>query len=56
MAPDTPLWRIAGEVLDTYIIVEQGETVYFIDKHAAHERMNFDRMRARLGSPCVSCC
>ena len=39
-------WRIAGEVLNTYIIVEQGDKVLFIDKHAAHERMNFDRMKA----------
>ncbi|NBI10839.1 DNA mismatch repair endonuclease MutL [Colidextribacter sp. OB.20] len=43
--PELP-WRVAGEVLNTYIIVERGETVYFIDKHAAHERMNFDRMKA----------
>ena len=39
-------WRLAGEVLNTYIIVEQGDTVYLIDKHAAHERMNFDRIKA----------
>ncbi len=39
-------WRVAGEVLHTYIIVEQGDTVYLIDKHAAHERMNFDRLKA----------
>ncbi len=39
-------WRVAGEVLNTYIIVERGDTVYLIDKHAAHERMNFDRMKA----------
>ncbi len=51
VTPDTPLWRIAGEVLDTYIVVEQGETVYFIDKHAAHERMNFDRMKAQDWQP-----
>ena len=44
-------WRLAGEVLNTYIIVEQGETVYFIDKHAAHERMNFDRMKAEGYDP-----
>ena len=44
-ASDEP-WRVAGEVLNTYIIVERGETVYLIDKHAAHERMNFDRMKA----------
>ncbi len=44
-------WRVAGEVLNTYIIVERGETVYLIDKHAAHERMNFDRMKAEDYDP-----
>ena len=46
-----PNWRLAGEVLNTYIIVERGETVCFIDKHAAHERMNFDRMKAEGYDP-----
>ena len=42
-------WRIAGEVLDTYIVCEDAEkTVWLIDKHAAHERINFDRFRANL--------
>ena len=42
-------WRIAGEVLDTYIICEDAEkTVWLIDKHAAHERVNFDRFKANL--------
>lgn len=45
-AEDLPV-RVAGEVLHTYIIAEQGERVYFIDKHAAHERMNFDRLKAK---------
>ena len=35
-----------GEILQTYLIVEQGDEIHFIDKHAAHERMNFDRMKA----------
>ena len=48
---EEPPWRLAGEVLNTYIIVEQGDTVYFIDKHAAHERMNFDRMKAQGYDP-----
>ena len=39
-------WRLAGEVLNTYIIAEDGESVWLIDKHAAHERINFDRMKA----------
>ena len=51
VTPETPAWRIAGEVLNTYIIVEQGDTITLIDKHAAHERMNFDRMKARGYTP-----
>lgn len=43
---ETP-WRMVGEVLDTYIIVEQGDKVLFIDKHAAHERMGFDALKAQ---------
>ena len=40
-------WRIAGEVLKTYIICEDGEqNVWLIDKHAAHERIRFDALKA----------
>ena len=46
-------WRVAGEVLNTYIIVEQGDKVLLIDKHAAHERMNFDRLKAQGYQPMV---
>ena len=49
--PEIAPWRVAGEVLNTYIIVEQGDRVLFIDKHAAHERMNFDRMKAAGYTP-----
>ena len=38
-------WRLAGEVLNTYLIVERGDEILLIDKHAAHERLNFDRMK-----------
>ncbi len=45
-------WRIAGEVLRTYIVCESGTgEVWLIDKHAAHERVNFDRMKAALEPP-----
>lgn len=44
-------WRIAGEVMDTYLMVEQGESITFIDKHAAHERMHFDRMQREDYAP-----
>ena len=44
-------WRLAGEIFHTYIIVEQGERVLLIDKHAAHERMHFDRLKAEGYTP-----
>ena len=42
-----PDHKILGETMNTYILVEQGEELLLIDKHAAHERMNFDRLRAQ---------
>lgn len=39
--------RTVGEALNTYILVEQGEELLLIDKHAAHERMIFDRLKAQ---------
>ncbi len=45
-------WRVAGEVLRTYIVCESEDgCVFLIDKHAAHERINFDRMKAALEPP-----
>lgn len=49
LIPETVIpWRIAGEVLDTYIVCEDADkNVWLIDKHAAHERVNFDRFKAQ---------
>lgn len=41
---EKPDYRIVGEVFRTYILVEQGEKMLIIDKHAAHERMIFNRL------------
>ena len=50
--PEMAPWRIAGEVLNTYIICEDdAETLWLIDKHAAHERVNFDRLMASKEPP-----
>ena len=38
--------RLIGEAMDTYILVEKGDALLLIDKHAAHERINFDRLQA----------
>lgn len=47
----TPDWTVRGELFLTYIVVEQGDKVFLIDKHAAHERMNFDRLKAADWKP-----
>ena len=40
-------WCIVGEVLKTYIICESDSgDVWLIDKHAAHERIRFDALKA----------
>ena len=52
-APEAEPWAVRGELFHTYILVEQGERAYFIDKHAAHERMNFDRLKAGGYTPMV---
>ena len=45
MPKETP-WRMVGELYRTYILVEQGEEAFLIDKHAAHERILFDKLKA----------
>ncbi len=45
--PPIPDHKILGEAFKTYIAVEEGDRLILIDKHAAHERMNFDRLKAR---------
>lgn len=34
-----------GEAFETYIIVQSGSSIFMIDKHAAHERMLFNRLK-----------
>ena len=45
---EKPPVRVIGEVFKTYILCEMGEEMIMIDKHAAHERINFERMRKEL--------
>lgn len=37
-----------GELFRTYLIYEVGDNAYFIDQHAAHERLIYNRLQARL--------
>ena len=49
MPKDLP-WRLVGELYNSYILVEQGEDAFLIDKHAAHERILFDKLKANQES------
>ena len=44
--PEEITWRVAGELFQSYILVEQGEEAFLIDKHAAHERILFEKLKA----------
>ena len=39
-------WRMVGELYNSYILVEQGDNAFLIDKHAAHERILFEKLKA----------
>ncbi|MEG2286944.1 MAG: DNA mismatch repair endonuclease MutL [Ruthenibacterium sp.] len=39
-----------GEVFDTYIITQRGSDLCFIDKHAAHERILYEKLMKTYGS------
>ena len=41
-------YRIVGEVFHSYVIVESGSEMLLIDKHAAHERIIFEQLKAGL--------
>ncbi len=44
--PEEIQWRMVGELYNSYVIVEEGENAFLIDKHAAHERILFDKLKA----------
>ncbi len=44
--PQQAPWRYVGELYKSYLLVEQGEDAFLIDKHAAHERILFDKLKA----------
>ena len=42
-----PDYKIIGEAFNSYVIVELGEIMYLIDKHAAHERIIFEDLKRK---------
>jgi DNA mismatch repair protein MutL len=47
------LGRVLGQVQDTFVIATSEDEVFFVDQHAAHERVIYERLQAALdaGAP-----
>ena len=43
-----PDYKIIGEAFNSYVIVELGDIMYLIDKHAAHERIIFEDLKKKI--------
>jgi DNA mismatch repair protein MutL len=44
LADTLPVLRVAGQVLNCYILAEGPDGLYIIDQHAAHERVRYDKV------------
>ena len=40
--------QFRGVIFNTYLLYEEGDNVYLIDQHAAHERLIFDRLKEEM--------
>lgn len=41
-------YKIVGQIFKTYWIIEFNDKIYFVDQHAAHEKVNYERIMARV--------
>jgi DNA mismatch repair protein MutL len=46
--PITEDVKYIGEVFGTYIVAQMGDALYLIDKHAAHERIIFEKLKSTV--------
>jgi DNA mismatch repair protein MutL len=43
-------WRVIGELFKTYILVEAGDKLVLVDKHAVHERILYEKLKASISA------
>ena len=41
---EKPVFKVCGQVFNTYIIVEKDEKLLMVDQHAAHERLRYEKL------------
>lgn len=41
-------YHIVGQIFKTYWLLTYGEQLYFVDQHAAHEKVNYERLMKQL--------
>ena len=46
MEQEMPI-QYVGELFSTYVLVQRGESLFIIDKHAAHERILYNQLKAQ---------
>ncbi|MBS7298498.1 MAG: DNA mismatch repair endonuclease MutL [Eubacteriales bacterium] len=47
-------FRVAGQIFDTYILVEREDELLLIDQHAAHERIKYEELKERLSQRTIT--
>ena len=45
--PETPAIQLIGEAFKTYVLAQVGDSIFVIDKHAAHERMLYNELKTQ---------
>lgn len=43
-------FKIVGQIFDSYIIAEKGDEMMLVDQHAAHERLNYEKLKEEIAS------
>lgn len=41
-------FRVIGQLFETYILVEKDDRLLMVDQHAAHERLNYEKLKSEL--------
>ena len=49
-----PSYNVVGKLFNTYLVIEQGNDCYFIDQHAMHERILFERLKNQIDNSSVA--